>query len=491
MKKIICGQFKQETNRYGPNLSDEKAYRQREYFWGEAAIRAHFTGTKTELGAFFDALDPCEDIALIPVMALNASPGPVTAQSVWERVADGLLEAVDAHPDVDGVLLALHGAMVTEEMEDGEGQLLQRLRQRLGPDIPIVVTLDLHANITESMVKNATALVSCDYYPHTDFYEIGVRAANILRQAVTGGAKPVMAYHKLPMLFPFVVTDIGPIVPLLQRTQSLWQTGTLMSASICHGFFHSDIYEMGAAVLAVADGDGALAQQYADELAESIWAVRADLMRKFYSPEEAIKLAMEAKEGPIVLADVADNPGSGATMDSVVLLQQLLDMGATDVALAAICDPQVAQQAKQAGVGATIHVELGGKQAPDVTGGPIRCTAVVEKLTDGRFHNQGPMSHGLMMNYGDTALLQIGGVQVIVCSHHAQPYDMGIFNHCGIEPSEKKMLVVKSAVHFRAHYKSIAKQILDVETPALGCMRPQMLPLAHCRRPIYPLDDLT
>ena len=200
---------------------------------------------------------------------------------------------------------------------------------------------------------------------------------------------------------------------------------------------------------------------------------------------------MEAEAGPIVLGDVADNPGGGATMDSVVLLRQLLEMGATDAVIAAVCDPQVVQQAKQAGVGATIQVELGGKQAPKVTGGPICCTAVVEKLTDGRFCNEGPMFHGLQMNYGETALLRIEGVQVIVCSNHAQPYDMGIYYHCGIDPAQKKILGVKSAVHFRAHHQTIAKEILDVEVPALACMRPQMLPMEHCRRPIYPLDDLT
>ena len=491
MKTIICGQFKQESNRYSPGISDKKAYQEREYLWGENEVKAHFVNTKTELGAFFDGLEPYEECQLIPVMALNASPGPVTAQSVWEQVAQEMLEAIDAQSQVDGVLLALHGAMVTEEMEDGEGQLLQQLRKRLGPDVPIVATLDLHANITTCMIENATALVSCDYYPHTDFYDIGLRAAKILWQAVTGEAKPVMAWHKMNMLFPSVITDRGPIVPLLKKTQSLWETGQLMSASICHGFFRSDIYELGAAVLTVADGNVQLAQSCADEIAEDIWSVKEDLMRKFFSPEEAIKLAMEAETGPIVLADVADNPGGGATMDSVVLMSRLLEMGATDVAIAAICDPQVVQQAKQAGVGATIQVELGGKQAPKVTGGPVCCTAVVENLVDGRFHNEGPMFHGLLMNYGDTALLQVNGLQVIVCSNHAQPYDMGIFYHCGIDPAEKKILAVKSAVHFRAHYKTIAKQILDVETPALACMRPQMLPMEHCRRPIYPLDDLT
>lgn len=217
MKKIICGQFKQETNRYSPRLSDEKAYREREYIWDADAIKTHFAGTKTELGAFLDVLDSCEQCELIPVMALNAHPGPVTAQCIWHQVAERLLEAIDAQPHIDGVLLALHGAMVTEEMEDGEGQLLQLLRQRLGPDVPIIATLDLHANVTERMIQNATALISCDYYPHTDFYEIGIRTANLLWQTVSGKAKPVMAWRKLPTLFPFVITDMGPIVPLFGK----------------------------------------------------------------------------------------------------------------------------------------------------------------------------------------------------------------------------------------------------------------------------------
>lgn len=490
VKTIICGQFKQETNRYAPGLSDLKAYQDREYFFGEADVRAHFTGAKCELGAFFDELDSKEDCRLVPVLALNASPGPVTAHSIWEQVTKELLNAIDAEPCVDGVLLALHGAMVTEELEDGEGRLLQLLREKVGADVPIIATLDLHANVTLKMIENATALFPCDYYPHTDFYESGLRAAKTMWKTVNEQIKPIMCWKKLDMLFPFVVTSMGPIVPLLKRAQALRDTGTLVSASICHGFFHSDIQELGAAVLAIADNDAALAQKYADELAGDIWNVRKQLDRKFYSPEDAVKLAMEAKSGPIVLADVADNPGSGATMDSVVLLRQLLDMGATDAAFAAICDPEVVQQAKRAGVGACIEAVLGGKQAPEITGGPIRVSALVEKLTDGCFYNQGPMFHGLQMNYGDCALLRIGGVQVVVCSNHAQPYDMGIFPHCGIEPEEMRILAVKSAVHFRAHYSTVAKEILDVETPALGCMRPQMLPLAHCRRPIYPLDEV-
>ena len=490
MKNILCGQFKQETNRYAPGLSDREAYKAREYYWGAEAVQDAFRGAKGELGAFFDALDAVEDCNLIPVMALNASPGPVTAQAVWEEVAEGFLAAIDAQPQVDGILLALHGAMVTEKLEDGEGYLLQRIREKVGKDVPIVATLDLHANVTTRMVENATALVACDYYPHTDFYETGLRAADILYQAVTGKAKPVMCFKKLDMLFPFVITAMGPIVPLLEKAQKLRESGTLMSTSICHGFFHSDIHDLGASVLAVADGDSALAQEKADGLAAEIWEARERLQRNFYTPEAAVKLAVAAKEGPIVLGDVADNPGSGATMDSVVLLRQLLDMDVKNVAFAGICDPQVVEQAKRAGVGAVIRIELGGKQAPEITGGSLSCEAVVEKLTNGIFQNQGTMFHGVQVNFGDCALLRIQDVQVIVCSNHTQPYDLEIYRHCGIDPREKHILVVKSAVHFRADFGTVAKEILDVETPALGCMRPQMLPLSHCRRPIHPLDAI-
>lgn len=490
MKTIICGQFKQETNRYAAGVSDTTAYKNREYYWGEDAVRAFAKGTKNELGAFFDVLDDKEDCRLIPVMALNAPPGPVTAQKVWDRVLEVLLQTIAEAPSVDGILLALHGAMVTQQLEDGEGELLERIRAAVGPNVPIIASLDLHANITSKMIEHATALFPCDNYPHTDIYDASLRAAQTMWQAVNKEVTPVMRYRKLDMLFPFVITSTGPIVPLLQTVQDLRATGTLISASICHGFFHSDIHDLGAAVLAIADGDGALAQKHADELAARIWKIKEQFDRKFYTPEEAVAIALQASDGPVVLADVADNPGSGATMDSVVLLQQLLDMGATDTAFAAICDPEVVMQAREAGVGAVIDITLGGKQAPEITGGPLCCTATVEKLTDGRFSQQGVMCHGLTVNFGHCALLRIGGVQVIICSNLTQPYDLEIYRHCGIDPTAKKLLVVKSAVHFRADFGTIATQILDVETPALGCMRPQMLPLAHCRRPIYPLDAL-
>jgi len=490
MKTIICAEFKQETNRYAKGVSGLKEYTEREYLFGEEILRQTFTGTKSELGGFFDVLNKEPECKLVPVLGLNASPGPVTAQAIWQQVADTLLGAIDEEDRVDGILLALHGAMVTEDMEDGEGELLQLLRQKVGPDVPIVASLDLHVNMTQKMMDNATALFPCDYYPHTDFYEAGVRAANCIWQCVNGKIQPVMKWNKLDLIFPYVPTAGEHFAPLLKKAQDWRNSGTLLDATICHGFFAGDIYEQGATVLAVSNGDPDLAQRLADELAADVWNARKLLDRHFYTPQEAIKLALENGEYPMVLADVADNPGSGATTDSVVLLQHLLDAGVEDAALAVLYDPQVAEQAWQAGEGAVIQVALGGKISPEITGGPLHCTALVEKLTDGCYRNRDQMNQGVAMCLGNSALLKIGGVQVIVCSRHTQPYDLEVYRHCGIAPENMKLLVVKSAAHFRASFGTVAKAIYDVETPALGPMRPQMLPLSHSRRPIWPLDDI-
>ena len=489
MKTIICAQFKQETNRYAKGVSGLTEYMQREYFFGEEEIRCAYQDTKSEMGGFFDVLDRECACKLVPVCALNASPGPVTAQNIWEEVCNALVYAVQEASRVDGILLALHGAMVTEEMEDGEGELLEVLRSYVGPDIPIVVTLDLHANLTEKMVHNATAFFPCDYYPHTDFYECAVRAAHCIWDTVNGKLHPVMKWNKMDLIFPYVMTQSASFIPLLRKAQSWREMGVLINASVCHGFFASDIYEQGAAIVTVADGDGQLAQELADDLAADVWDSKDYLGRSFYTADEAIEIALSAENYPVVIADVADNPGSGATTDSIRLLQKLLESGAQDVALAVIYDPETVVKAKEAGIGAQIDIELGGKLAPEITGGPLCCSAFVKKLTDGFVKNTGPMNTGVILPYGDCVLLQIDDIQVIVCSNHAQPYDLEIYRHCGIRPEDMKILVVKSAVHFRASFSLIAAKILDAETPALGPMNPKMLPLAHSRRPIYPLDD--
>ncbi|MBR6793428.1 MAG: M81 family metallopeptidase [Clostridia bacterium] len=490
MKVILTGEFMQETNRYAKGLTKLENFKIRNLTYGEEAIRARYMGSKSEISAFFDVFDPRTDYRFAAPVTLSASPGPVVAQEMWELFMNELTAAIQKEPQIDGILLALHGAMATEEMEDAEGEILERLRTMVGPDVPIITTLDLHVNMTKKMVDCADALFVYDRYPHTDAYETGLRAATCMLNTLEGKQHPVMAWKKLDFILPYMPDQVPVFAPFLARAQALREEDRMINVSICHGFFASDIYEQGVAVIAVSDGDPVLAQKVADELGNDIFAARKTLRRAYYTAEEAVREALNSESFPVVLADVSDNPGSGASTDSTLLLKTMLEMKVTDAAVAVMYDPETVEQAMSAGIGSTIRIRLGGKIAPEVTGGPIECTAYVKRLTDGRFINRDKMNQGLPADFGKCALLQIDGVQVIVCSYHTQPYDLEIFRHIGIQPQDMKILMVKSAAHFRASYGKVAAKILDVEAPAQAPQNPEMLPLERSRRPIYPLDEI-
>ena len=488
MKVIITGCFRHETNRYALGVTDFKKYAEREATFDGQGIMETW---KTErLHPFYNYFADKEEYRLIPVMIMNASPGPVVAQEVWEKVKDSLLEAIDAEDHVDGILLGLHGAMVTEKFEDGEGELLEVLRNKVGKDVPIVASLDLHANMTAKMVANANALFAYDYYPHTDMYETDQRAADCIYRTLEGEINPVLCFSQQDLILPYMPTSYPAFAPFLAEAQSYRNNGKMIDVSICHGFFASDIYQQGLAVIAVADGDTALAQKTADTLGAKLFAARKELRRQFLTAEEAVKEAMASEKYPVVLAEVADNPGSGASADAPLLLKTLIENKAESVAFSLIRDPEVVEIAVKAGVGSTIHVKLGGKKVPELTGGPIECDAYVKYITDGNYRNRDKMNQGNPVRLGKSVLLQIGGISVVVCSFHVQTYDLEVYRHFGIHPEDMKILVVKSAAHFRASFGNVASKILDVATPALAPMNPEDLPLARSRRPIYPLDEI-
>jgi len=488
MKYIITGCFRHETNRYALGVTDYKKYTEREATFDGPGIMN--TWKKEKLHPFYNYFADKEEYQLIPVMIMNASPGPAVAQEVWEMVKNALVEAIDEADQVDGILLGLHGAMVTEQFEDGEGELLEVLRQKVGKDTPIVASLDLHANMTKKMVDNATALFAYDNYPHTDMYETDQRAADCIYRTLEGQIHPVLCFNQQDLILPYMPTAYPAMAPFCAKAQSYRNNGKMIDVSICHGFFASDIYQQGLAVIAVSDGDRELAQKTADDLAEELFAARKELRREFLSAEEAVKIAMNSEQYPVVLAEVADNPGSGASADATLLLKTLIQQGAEDVAFSLIYDPEVVDIAVKAGVGSTIHVKIGGKKVPELTGGPVECDAYVKYITDGNYRNRDKMNQGNIVRLGTAVLLQIDGISLVVSSFHVQTYDLEVYRHFGLRPEEMKILVVKSAAHFRASFGKVASRIIDVATPALAPMNPEDLPLARSRRPIYPLDEI-
>lgn len=490
MKTILAAVFSQETNRYCPGVTSLQDFANNSAYFDKESILRAYKNTKSEIMACVDYFSNKPEYTVEPVCALVAAPGPVVAQEVWERVKESLTEAIRKTPQVDGIFLALHGAMVTEEMEDGEGELLEVIRGLVGPEVPIVASLDLHANITKKMLQNADGLFPCDYYPHTDTYEAGERAADCLYRTLEGEIRPVLCGCKLDMVFPYMPHEHPAFHPFLAEAQGLRGTGDLIDVTVCHGFFPADIYEQGVTVLAVADGNQELAQKTADSLGAKIFAARKELRRDFLTVDEAIERAKNSDTYPVVIADVADNPGAGATGDAPELLKKLIEHDVQDAVLAILFDPETVAAAEKAGVGNEVEVAIGGKKIPHITGEPVRCRAYVKMITDGRYRNRDKMYHGRLNNLGKTALLQIGGVYVVVTSVRMQALDLEVYRSVGIQPQDMKILGIKSTMHYRASFSKVSSVLLEVETPALAVQSPEAAPLAHSRRPIYPLDDI-
>lgn len=488
MKKILIAQFKHETNAFSPGTTDRTAYEARNAVIGETAIRTRFKGAKNETTGLLDFFSGKEGFGLIPVLAFDAMPGPRVDHAVFEEVRDRLLKVLDEQ-QVDGVLLSLHGAMVTTAVEDGEGALLEAIRKKVGAGVPIMATLDLHANITQKMVDHADALFVCDYYPHTDMYETGLRAAECMYHTLLGRVKPVMAWRKLPMIVTCTSTMEGTMQRLTRRFQEIRTLPGVLSANLAHGFFYANIYEQGMAAIVITDGSRARAEKLADDYAREVWEDRQQLKYEPLTADEGIDRALASDRFPVVLADAADNPGGGGTGDATGLLRRLVERQVDGAVMAAIYDPETTAQAAKAGVGATIDVAIGGKVAPEITGGPVCCRAYVKALTDGKYHNSGPTYHGLLMDHGMLAVLQVGTVTVLTGSIRVQAWDAELLRSCGIAPEEQKLIAVKSAIHYRGSYLEVTDRMFPVETPAAASLQIEKFDLDRCRRPMYPLDE--
>ncbi len=483
-RTIVLAEFKHETNSFSTALTGLETFRARNLLLGKD-IEPHFKGTATEVGGFLDGCAK-EGLTPVPVVAANAIPGGKVTREAFNYMRDALLSGLrETKPD--GVLLALHGAMVAEDAPDGEGELLLAVRQLVGPDIPVICTLDLHGNITQAMLDNATVLIGYDKNPHVDLAERGREAAQVMAGCLGGALKPVMRHKRVPLLCPVFNTAAEPMLSRYERLHRWEEEPGAICASLFHGFFRSDIAEASMSVVAVTDNDPELGQRIVDDMAEEIMRNREQFTKNMPTVEEAVQRAMAAKEFPVVLADVSDNPGGGSTGDGTYLLAALAAAKAKSVCYAVMVDPESAAQAAKAGAGAYIDVSLGGKCEP-VNGPSLQTRAKVISISDGVFYNKGPMWHGVKMEAGLTAVLDLDGIEVLVCSNRLQPTDPELFRVNGIEPLERKVIVVKSAQHFKAGYLPIAKEILEVDAPGLASQHPRNFAFKNILRPVFPLD---
>ena len=486
--KIMIAEFMHETNTLIAQRTSLQDFKNYEFLYGDD-IFGHFRNVKNEMGGFLEVLEEEQDLTVIPAVAAQATPGGIVSQEVYDLTAQALKSTLEAHPDIDGVLFAMHGAMVTEAFEDGEGEMLEYLRSIIGPDIPVFVTLDLHANITRKMLTHATALFPCDNYPHTDSYDKGLLAAQLMLRTLRKEIKPVMRWQKLNMIFPIMPTSFPVMKELSDYCRQERQREGILSASIVHGFLCADIRDLGASVLAISDSSAEKAQKLADDLAGALWEKRHELKRRCFDLDEALSAVQSASDpGFFVFADITDNPGGGAAGDSTHMLRQLLERHVENVAVASIFDPETVAAAQKSGVGTTFSCSLGGKSAPEIVGEPINAPAYVKSLSDGTIIYKGQMDHGAKMTTGLTAVLVIQGIEVIVTSKRLQPRDIEIFRANGIEPRDKRIVVTKSSVHYRACYEQEALGCFDIEEPGVMPQTPGQITYEHVHRPVYPLE---
>lgn len=487
MKYIYAASFLHESNTYSSHISDFAWFQKRCWKTGQEVL-TRFQGVRTEFGGFIDALQEYRDIELVPVLAAEATPSGPVAASVANRVQEILCSTLSNAPQVDGILLSLHGAMVTECSEDGEGDLVEALRAIAGSEVPIYATLDLHANVTEKMAKYIDVMIPYDRYPHIDKYERGLQAAHLLARVVRQECRaPLMVVKKLPLLMPLVGSETPAMKPVRELIQYYEDQPGVYNVSITHGFISADIREAGAAVQVVAN-DLQKAQAIADAVALQVWQQRELFVSQYHGLEALEQLNSRSEQGLLVISDGPDNPGGGGYGDDTRVLQKLLDAGCHNAVVALIFDPESVARCEAAGEGNLVNLELGGKYSNTKA---ISCHARVLKLTDGKYCNLGPMNPGLQMDLLGTALINVEGIRVIVVKNPTQPYDFALMYLHGIDPRTEQVIVLKSAVHFRGAYEAVAESIMLLSYPGACILSAQEELITKCIRPIFPLDKET
>jgi microcystin degradation protein MlrC len=493
MARIAVGGFHHETNCFVAERTDYAyfaSHRDRPPLVRGAAVIEWLGNTSFALSGFLRDMAPAHDI--VPLLWTSGGAGGLVTADAYERIAGELVGHLSEALPVDAVYLDLHGAMVGEPFEDGEGELLRRVRAAVGPDVPIAISLDYHANVTPQMVETTDALVGYLTYPHVDRPETGRRAARALSLLIERGRPAGRALRKLPFLIPLndQCTLVEPSRGVVAR--SVVAEGDLVNLSYLAGFPPADLYWCGPAVIAHAWSQEA-ADRAADALAREIALEEPEFAVPMVSPEEGVREAMaiaRTASRPVVLCDTQDNPGCGATADTTGVLETLVRLGAQGAMVGYLCDAEAASTAHSAGEGADITIALGGRSGPEgVT--PLEGTFRVARLGTGRMRTTGAVSGGRDIDLGPMALLTIGGVGIAVTSKRMQALDQAPFRHLGVEPSEQRILALKSTCHFRAEFEPIAEKVIVVIAPGGYLADPARYPYRRLRpgvrlRPLGP-----
>lgn len=485
--RIAIGGIEHETNTYATEsmgttcLDDFQQLRGDEIF----SVR----GTRTFVGGFLSAIDATDHDA-VPLLWAWAGPSGIIEASTYTALKTDYLERLTAVLPVEAVAVSMHGAGVVEGIEDLEADFAAAIRMVVGPDIPIVVPLDLHGNITTEMGERIDLMLGVQEYPHTDMFDRGVEAIDQLPGLVAGTVRPTTHVERLPLLLPTSTTDAGPAADIRDLCLAAEERPGVIDASFFHGFPYTDIGATGASIVVITDNDPALAHEVATDIAAAVWSRRNEFVVESIQPAVTIELAGQALTtlgGPVVINDTADNPGGGTPGDGTHLLAAMVDANVEGSCFGFVFDPVTAEAAHEAGVGATIDVRIGGRHGP-LHGDPVEATAYVKALTDGRVVYTSQMVAGVRANLGKSVRLTIGNVDVIVTSRRSQTFDAEIFTLHGIDVTTRSIVGLKSSQHFRAGFRDIATKIITADSPGLTTLDVTVFDHPAADGALWPID---
>ncbi|MBV8394253.1 MAG: M81 family metallopeptidase [Alphaproteobacteria bacterium] len=477
-----------ETNTFSPLPTPIEAFARAGALAGAAAVR-EAEGTNTSLGGFIEVARKA-GAEFSVAMAASAHPSGLVTRAAYEQMAGAIVAEIAK--GCDAALLALHGAMVSEDHDDGEGELLSRIR-KVAPDLPIAVALDFHTQMTEAMVKGATIITGYRTYPHIDMADTARRAGRTLLRTLDGEVEPRMVWGSRPIMSSSLVHTPSrePMKTLMGIANEAEDSGKVLNASVFGGFPQADIPHLALSSVIVCDKRTAEGELLLNRILDTAWDKREGFL---FHPEPLSVQVARAKgysDGPVVMADHGDNTASGGTQDVMSVIEEAMKQGLEDACAGPICDPKCVEQMIKAGVGAEVTLELGGKidmPAMGLKGKPLKVTGKVKAITDGQFTVTGPMATGTTVRMGKTAVLDTGKMQIVVSEKRAEPYDLGVFTHCGIDPRRKKYVLIKSRQHFRAGFEPIARHIVMCDGDGCTASDLKLFKYEKVKRPLYPFD---
>lgn len=425
------------------------------------------------------------DEAVVGLCAL-AQPSLPCIERDYVALREELLDGLRAALPIDMVLLMMHGSMMAQGCDDCEGDVLERVRAIVGPTLPVGVLLDLHCNVTAKMIDNATVIMACREYPHTDFAERAGELYDLIARTAAGRLRPAMAFQRVPMLGLFQ-TQREPMRSLVDATRRLEGQPGVLSITLAHGFPWGDAPHTGAGVIAVTDGDPHKASALAQRVGYEFFALRAEGQVPLMDIGAVLDAVEGQPRGTVVIADMSDNPGGGAASDATFLLRAMLERGVRDAVVGLLWDPEAVRIAFAAGTGATLPMRIGGKLGP-MSGEPLDVMATVRCLrTDAA---QPHIADGGPTSLGRTAVIETQGIEIVLNEIRQQPFHPDAFASAGVDPWSKRLVVVKSSIHFNAGFAERAAAILYCDAPGTLSNDAKSRPYRHISRPIWPLDDV-